>query len=93
MTKAYIVQSILSKSTQQKSDVEAIINTLMEVIKTSMEEGDNIYLRGFGTFYIKRRAKKTARNIKANTSMEIPAHNIPAFRPATEFAASVKGKK
>ena len=62
----------------------------METIKTSMINGDEVFLRGFGSFIIKHRAEKTARNITKNTTMVIPAHNIPAFKPAKSFVEKVK---
>lgn len=62
----------------------------MESIKTSLTEKNNVYLRGFGSFIVKKRAKKVARNISKNTTITIPEHNIPAFKPAKSFAAKVK---
>ena len=62
----------------------------MENIKTSMINGEEVFLRGFGSFIIKHRAEKTARNISKNTTMVIPAHNIPAFKPAKSFMEKVK---
>jgi DNA-binding protein HU-beta len=62
----------------------------METIKTSMINGNEVYLRGFGSFIIKHRAEKTARNISKNTTMIVPAHNIPAFKPAKEFVEKLK---
>ena len=62
----------------------------METIKTSMINGDDVFLRGFGSFIIKHRAEKAARNITKNTTMVIPAHNIPAFKPAKSFVEKVK---
>jgi DNA-binding protein HU-beta len=64
----------------------------METIKTSMSKGENVYLRGFGTFLLKNRKQKTGRNITKNASVVIPAHVVPAFKPAKEFAAEVKQK-
>ena len=62
----------------------------MDAVKNSMIKGDNVYLRGFGSFVIKRRAEKTGRNISKNTTIIIPAHNIPAFKPAKTFVNEVK---
>ena len=62
----------------------------MESIKTSLTQKNNVYLRGFGSFIVKKRAKKVARNISKNTTITIPEHNIPAFKPAKSFAAKVK---
>ena len=64
----------------------------MDEVKTSLESGDNVYLRGFGSFIIKTRAEKTGRNISKNTTIKIPAHNIPAFKPAKIFLEGVKSK-
>ena len=64
----------------------------METVKDSMISGSNVYLRGFGSFIVKKRAKKTARNISKNTTIIIPAHNIPAFKPAKTFITQVKNK-
>jgi DNA-binding protein HU-beta len=64
----------------------------MESIKTSMTNGDNVYLRGFGTFLLKNRKEKTGRNITRNTSVTIPAHVVPAFKPSKEFTAEIKAK-
>jgi len=65
---------------------------MMKEITSSLEEGENVYLRGFGSFIVKRRAEKTARNIKKNTTIKIPAHNIPAFKPSKIFLNEVKNK-
>ena len=62
----------------------------MDSIKTSLTQKNNVYLRGFGSFIVKKRAKKVARNISKNTTITIPEHNIPAFKPAKSFAAKVK---
>ena len=74
----------------KKGDVQATVETFMEEVKTSLESGDNVYLRGFGSFVIKTRAEKTGRNISKNTTIKIPAHNIPAFKPARVFVDGVK---
>ena len=62
----------------------------MERVKGSLAKGENVYLRGFGSFIVKKRAQKTARNISKNTTIIIPAHNIPAFKPAKTFMGEVK---
>lgn len=67
----------------------AIVESLMEEIKNSLEKDEPVYLRGFGSFILKHRAEKTARNISQNTTIIIPAHNIPAFKPAKEFVKDV----
>ena len=90
MTKAEIVSSIAEKTGIEKVAIQAIVEEFMTVVKDSMTNGENVYLRGFGSFIIKRRADKIGRNITKNTSLMIPAHNIPAFKPAKVFVASVK---
>ena len=90
MTKADIVAKISDKLGIEKGDVQATVETFMEEVKTSLESGDNVYLRGFGSFILKTRAEKTGRNISKNTTIKIPAHNIPAFKPAKVFVEGVK---
>src|SRR5690606_23438589 len=90
MTKADIVAKISEKLGMEKGDVQATVESFMEEVKTSLESGDNVYLRGFGSFIIKTRAEKTGRNISKNTTIKIPAHNIPAFKPAKVFVEGVK---
>ena len=90
MTKADLVAKISDKLGMEKGDVLATIESLMDEIKNSLNEGENVYLRGFGSFIIKTRAEKTGRNISKNTTIKIPAHNIPAFKPAKVFVNSVK---
>ncbi|WP_262490484.1 HU family DNA-binding protein [Christiangramia salexigens] len=90
MTKADIVANISEKLGMEKGDVQATIESFMEEVKTSLESGDNVYLRGFGSFVVKTRAEKTGRNISKNTTIKIPAHNIPAFKPAKIFVEGVK---
>jgi len=90
MTKADIVAKISEKLGLEKGDVQATVESFMEEVKTSLETGDNVYLRGFGSFIIKTRAEKTGRNISKNTTIKIPAHNIPAFKPAKIFVDGVK---
>jgi len=92
MTKAEIVNEIMNKTGAEKVAVEAMVEAIMETIKTSMAKGENIYLRGFGTFLLKKRAEKIGRNITKNTSVKIPAHMIPAFKPAKEFTTEIKTK-
>ena len=82
MTKADIVSSISKNLGIEKVDVQLTVESLMKEIINSLESGENVYLRGFGTFVVKRRAEKTGRNIKNNTTIKIPAHNIPAFIPS-----------
>jgi DNA-binding protein HU-beta len=90
MTKADIVNKISEKLGIEKGDVQATVEAVMEEIKASLESGENVYLRGFGSFIIKTRAEKTGRNISKNTTIKIPAHNIPAFKPAKVFVEGVK---
>ena len=91
MTKIEIVREIASKTGLGTKEVMVIVESLMETIKTSMTNGEEVFMRGFGSFIIKRRAEKTARNISKNTTVIIPAHDIPAFKPAKEFMDQVKG--
>ena len=90
MTKADIVSEIAKSTGVEKVQVQAIVEAFMESIKTSLTQKNNVYLRGFGSFIVKKRAKKVARNISKNTTVTIPEHNIPAFKPAKSFAAKVK---
>ncbi|MDP2058662.1 MAG: HU family DNA-binding protein [Flavobacteriaceae bacterium] len=90
MTKADIVSKISEKLGLEKNDVQAVVESLMQEVKTSLEEGENVYLRGFGSFIIKTRAEKLGRNISKNTTVKIPAHNIPSFKPAKIFVEGVK---
>ncbi len=90
MTKADIVSRISEKLGIEKGDVQATVESFMEEVKLALENGDNVYLRGFGSFIIKTRAEKTGRNISKNTTIKIPAHNIPAFKPAKVFVEGVK---
>lgn len=92
MTKAEIVNEIVAKTGIEKVAVEATVEAIMENIKANMAKGENIYLRGFGTFLLKKRAEKTGRNISKNTAIKIPAHMIPAFKPAKEFVVEIKSK-
>lgn len=90
MTKADIVKDIAASTGIEKQVVLQVVEGVMETIKTSMINGDDVFLRGFGSFIIKHRAEKAARNITKNTTMVIPAHNIPAFKPAKSFVEKVK---
>ena len=90
VTKADIVTKISEKLGIEKGDIQATVEAFMEEVKTSLESGGNVYLRGFGSFIIKTRAEKTGRNISKNTTIKIPAHNIPAFKPAKVFVEGVK---
>ncbi len=92
MTKADIVSEIAKSTGVEKVQVQAIVEAFMESIKTSLINDNDVFLRGFGSFIIKKRAQKVARNISKNTTITIPAHNIPAFKPAKSFAAQVKAE-
>ena len=92
MTKADIVTEISNKTGIDRNDVLAIVGGFMGTVKNAMENGENVYLRGFGSFIVKKRAEKLGRNILAKTSVVIPAHYIPAFKPAKEFMDDVKAK-
>ena len=90
MTKADIVNEIAKNTGISKDDVLKTVEAFMETVKVSLTKEENVYLRGFGSFIVKKRAKKTARNISKNTTIIIPEHNIPAFKPAKTFTISVK---
>ncbi len=90
MTKAEIVANISEKSGIEKADVLRVVEDFMVEVKDSLNQGNNVYLRGFGSFIVKERAEKTGRNISKNTTIKIPAHNIPSFKPAKVFVESVK---
>ncbi len=92
MTKAEIVSSISDKSVIEKSEDLSTVEAFMDEVKVSLEKCDNVYLRGFGSFIVKTRAEKTGRNISKNTTIKIPAHNIPSFKPAKVFVEGVKSK-
>lgn len=85
MTKADIVNEIAKTTGIDKSAVLSVAEQFLTVVKNSIAHGENVYLRGFGTFLVKTRAEKTARDISKNTTLIIPAHNIPAFKPANSF--------
>ena len=90
MTKADIVNEIAKKTGVEKIQIQTIVESFMEEVKESLVKEENVYLRGFGSFIIKKRAEKVARNISKNTTITIPEHNIPAFKPAKSFAGEVK---
>ena len=92
MTKAELVNTISNKLGTEKNETQKVVEAFMQEIRTSMYNGDNVYLRGFGSFIIQTRAAKTGRNISKNTAIEIPAHNIPAFKPSKSFVEKVKNK-
>ncbi len=90
MTKADIVNEIAKNTGIEKATVLATVEAFMETVKDSLAKNENVYLRGFGSFVVKHRAEKTARNISKNTTIIIPEHNIPSFKPAKTFMGQVK---
>ena len=90
MTKAEIVNEVAKSTGVEKATVQVVVESFMDAVKDSLAKGNNVYLRGFGSFIIKRRAEKAARNITKNTTLTIPAHNIPAFKPSKVFMNDVK---
>lgn len=85
MTKAEIVNEISLKTGTDRKEVLQVVEGFMEVVKDSLSNGENVYLRGFGSFVVKHRAEKVARNINRNTTVIIPVHDIPAFKPSDSF--------
>lgn len=92
MTKSEIVSAISAKTGLDRKDVLDIVEAFMVTVKDSMAGGEEVFLRGFGSFIIKQRAEKTARDISKNTTIIVPAHNIPAFKPAKEFINMLQNK-
>ena len=90
MTKADIVNEIVEKTGLEKTEVLTTIEAFMDSVKENLAKNENVYMRGFGSFVVKHRAEKTGRNISKNTTIVIPAHNIPAFKPAQTFVDKVK---
>ncbi|MBQ0079959.1 MAG: integration host factor subunit beta [Alistipes sp.] len=90
MTKADIVASIAKKTGLDKAQIQVVAEIFMDEIETSLASGENVYLRGFGSFILKKRAEKVARNISKKTTIVIPEHNIPAFKPSKAFSAKIK---
>lgn len=90
MTKAEVISEIVNKTGLDKTAVQSSVETFFKVVKNNMVEGNNIYFRGFGSFIVKKRARKIARNISKNTAIEIPEHFIPSFKPAKSFTDKVK---
>ena len=90
MTKADIVNEITNKTGADRATVSKMLEAFMETVKESLSNDENVYLRGFGSFIVKKRAQKTARNIAKNTTVIIPEHSVPAFKPAKTFTISVK---
>ncbi|MDR2041700.1 MAG: integration host factor subunit beta [Tannerella sp.] len=92
MTKADIVSEISKSTGIDKNTVLSTVESFMDAVKNSLSNGENVYLRGFGSFVVKTRAQKTARNISKNTTIIIPEHDIPSFKPAKVFLSSVAEK-
>ncbi|MDR1584760.1 MAG: integration host factor subunit beta [Prevotellaceae bacterium] len=90
MTKADIVNEIAKNTGIDKTTVLTTVEAFIETVKGSLAKKENVYLRGFGSFVVKQRAQKTARNISKNTTIIIPAHSIPSFKPSKAFSALVK---
>ena len=90
MTKADLVAEIAERTGIDKNTVQVTVDAFMKSVKNSLASGTNVYLRGFGSFVVKRRAEKTGRNITKNTPIIIPAHNIPSFKPVKTFVTKVK---
>lgn len=90
MTKAEIVTEISRRTGIDKTTALTAVEAMMDVVKTAVKSGENVYLRGFGSFILKERAAKTARNITKNTTIIIPKHKVPAFKPSKIFTAEIK---
>tara|TARA_X000001036_G_C20527337_1_gene744745 strand:- start:363 stop:647 length:285 start_codon:yes stop_codon:yes gene_type:complete len=90
MTKAELVSMISEKTGVEKLTTLAVVESMMNEVKNSISKSEPVFLRGFGTFKPKKRAKKTGRNIKKNTTIIIPAHHIPVFKPSKVFVEKVK---
>ncbi len=93
MTKAEVITQIAEKTGVAKEDVAITVETFFNVVKNSMAEGENIYVRGFGSFINKKRAKKIARNISKNTAIVIDEHFVPSFKPSKVFIEKIKNSK
>ena len=93
MTKAEIIAEISTKTGLEKVDVQETVEAFFKVVKNAMIGGENVYVRGFGSFVVKKRAEKTARNISKNTTIVIPAHDFPDFKPAKSFVAKMRGEE
>ncbi|MEY3049134.1 MAG: HU family DNA-binding protein [Flavobacteriales bacterium] len=92
MTKADLIAKISEETGLERNEVSRAVESMMEFIKSSLTNGQNVYLRGFGSFVVRERKQKTGRNISKNTTIIIPAHNIPSFKPAKVFVEQVKNK-
>ena len=92
MTKSEIIKAVANKTGVDRNSASKVVEAFTNEIKIALLEGNSVSMRGFGTFYLKRRAEKTARNMQSNTTIIIPAHDIAAFKPAKEFAFTIKDK-
>ena len=92
MTKADIIAQIADETGLERLEVQKTVESFMSVVKKNMADGNDVFLRGFGSFIVKKRAEKTGRNISKNQTIIIPAHNIPSFKPAKVFVEEVKNK-
>lgn len=90
VTKAEVISEISAKTGLEKVDVQEVVESFFKVVKENMSEGNNIYFRGFGSFVVKKRARKVARNIAENKSIVIPPHYVPSFKPSKTFSERVK---
>lgn len=93
MTKAEVISQIAKNTGIEKVQIQQVVEAFMDTVKDSMKNNENIYLRGFGSFIVKHRSEKKARNISKNTTITIPARNVPAFKPAKTFVNEIQGKK
>lgn len=93
MTKLEIINQIVDTTGIAKKDATVAVESFMKIVRDAMCDGENVYLRGFGTFQVKKRAQKTARNISKNTTITVPAHNFPGFKPAKSFQQKMKGEE
>jgi DNA-binding protein HU-beta len=92
VTKAEVISIIAEQTGVDKADVSASVESFFTVVKSALEKGEAVYVRGFGSFVNKKRARKVARNISKNTSIVIDAHQVPSFKPAKSFVEEVKTK-
>ncbi len=92
MTKAELVSIITKRTGVERNAVQVTVEAFMEEVKASLEKGEPVHLRGFGSFVVKRRAQKTGRILSRNTTIIIPAHDVPAFKPADVFVDKVKNR-
>jgi DNA-binding protein HU-beta len=90
MTKAEIVKEVSKSTGIENATVGAVVEEFMATVKGALAKDDNVYLRGFGTFAVQTRAQKTARNITKNTTVIVPEHKVPTFKPCSEFKNKIK---